>query len=277
MAFSAYDLIISLVGMSPFIIPTVIAIVLWTNKIASRFTAEDTKQIVILIVVAMVILAGVLLFIGKTCMEIRPTERFEDIDHQEESKNPKDPTEEREKKETKEIAALLHGIETADTEVCKLMTRADHFIQGNVGHPGIENPSLVTDAQQKARGEGPIVTCTTDKHLTLADAENHLTRLENTLKAFTGPTLQTTYNNTVICKEDFTGTEKPIVHVKQLQERLKKVKQTIEEQQKRLLDPIDEKTAALRRGEVSDCDKRRGAKTQLKQKPPAGTPLPSKE
>lgn len=263
MAFSAYDLIISLVGMSPFIIPMVFAIVIWTTKIASRFTVEDTKQIVILIVVAMVILAGVLLFIGTTCMEIRPTERFVDAGSTKHLEN-------------KEVNTLLHEIEIADTEVCKLMTRADHFIQGNVGHPGIENPTLVTDAQQKARGDGPIVTCTKEDHLTLADAENHIIRLENTLKSFTGPTLQNTYNNTVICKENFAGTEKPGVDVKQLQERLKNVNQTIEEQQKRLLGPIDEKTAALRRGEVSDCDKRRGAKTQLKQKPPKGSLPPTK-
>lgn len=259
MAFSAYDLIISLVGMSPFIIPMVFAIVIWTNKIASRFTAEDTKQIVMLIAVAMMVLGGVLLFIGTTCMEIRPTEHFANG---------------AEIKHDKEVKALLHEIELADTEVCKLMTRADHFIQGNVGHPGIENPSLVTDAQKKARGEGPIVECTKNEHITLEEADNHLTRLENTLQAFTGPTLQTAYNNTVVCKEDFVGTKSPVIQLKHLQDRLQRVTETIKDQQKRLLDPIDEKTAALRRGEVSDCDKRRGAKTQLKQKPPKVTPSP---
>jgi hypothetical protein len=273
MAFSVYDFVISLVGMSPFIIPMVVSVVIWSNKIASRFTPEDTQQIVILISVAMALLFGILLFIGTTCMEIRPTEQFADME--------KEDTPKKETEEDKEDRELLHGIAMADAEVCKLITRADHFIQGNVGHPGIENPSLVTDAQEKARGSGPIVECTThastkDDSITLEDAENHLTRLENTLQAFTGPTFQTAYNNTVICKEDFTGTEKPPVNRKQLQERLKKVNTTIAEQQKRLLDPIDAKTAALRRGEVSDCDKRRGAKTQLKQKPPAGS-LPSKE
>lgn len=270
MAFSVYDFVISIVGMSPFIIPMVVAIVIWSNKIASRFGPEDTQQIVILISVAMALLFGVLLFIGTTCMEIRPTEQFADL---EKGDIPK-----KESEEEKEVHELLHGIATADTEVCKLMTRADHFIQGNVGHPGIENPSLVTDAQEKARGSGPIVECSNTKEdaPTLQDAENHLTRLENTLQAFTGPTFQAAYNNTVICKEDFTGTEKPRVNRKQLQERLKKVNATIAEQQKRLLAPIDAKTAALRRGEVSDCDKRRGAKTQLKQKSPKGA-LPSKE
>lgn len=270
MAFSVYDFVISLVGLSPFIIPMIVAIVIWSNKIASRFTPEDTKQIVILISVAMALLFGILLFIGTTCMEIRPTEQFADME--------KEGTPKKETEEDKGDRELIHGIMMADAEVCKLMTRADHFIQGNVGHPGIENPSLVTDAQEKARGPGPIVECThkKDDSITLQDADNHLTRLENTLQAFTGPTFQTAYNNTVICKEDFTGTEKPPVNREQLQERLKKMNATITEQQKRLLDPIDAKTAALRRGEVSDCDKRRGAKTQLKQKPPTGS-LPSKE
>ncbi len=248
--------------MSPFIIPMVVGVLIWSNKIASRFKPEDTKKIVILISVAMALLFGVLLFIGTTCMEIRPTEQFADLEQGDTS------TKESEEEEKKEVRELLHGIATADAKVCKLMTRADHFIQGNVGHPGIENPSLVTDAQEKARGSGPIVECSNTKEdaPTLQDAENHLSRLENTLQAFTGPTFQTAYNNTVNCKENFTGTEKPRVNRKQLQERLKKVNATIAEQQKRLLAPIDAKTAALQKGELSDCDKRRGAKTQLKQK-----------
>jgi hypothetical protein len=74
--------------------------------------------------------------------------------------------------------------------------------------------------------------------------------------------LQKTYNRTVPCQEGFYDTGS-VADVSGLQARLAAVRTEIQTQQTKLLKPIDDKNAALQRGEVSDCDKRRGAKVAV--------------
>jgi len=160
------------------------------------------------------------------------------------------------------VMALLKDITAAEKDVCNLITRTDKFIQNDIGKPGHDDPQLVKDAQQKARDavDGPITDC----HATwddvsgdaaLQEADNRLTRMEATLKSFTGPELQSTYNKSVPCQTEGFQDADPLTD---LQNRLAAVKATIKSQQQKLLKPIDDKTAALQRGEVSDCDKKHG-------------------
>ncbi len=179
-------------------------------------------------------------FVGSFSMMIRPRELFVN--------GVVDPT-----------IQLLTDIGAAEKDVCNLITRTDKFIQNDIGKPGHDNPQLVTDAQQKARTAvgSPITDCgaswtDVSGDAALQEADNRLTRMEATLKSFTGPELQSTYNKSVPCQEGFTD------GLSDLQQRLAAVKTTIATQQHKLLKPIDDKTAALQRGEVSDCDKKRG-------------------
>jgi hypothetical protein len=193
-----------------------------------------------------------LVFVGSFSMMIKPRELFVDGDT---GVNP--------------ITQLLAGITAAEKDICNLITRTDSFIQSDIGKPGHDDPQLVTDAQQKARAavDGPLTDCAAvwsdvSGDAALQEADNRLSRMEGTLKSFTGPELQTTYNKSVPCQtEGFSNqTEGFADPLTDLQNRLVSVKDTITSQQQKLLKPIDDKTAALKRGEVSDCDKKRGSK-----------------
>ncbi len=242
----------------------------------SKITREDQKFIGKSFAVVAGIVFVVMVFIGTVCMNIRPTEQFEDM-------HSADPTEAESQKllaeEQTSIKALLSGIGAAEVATCKLITRVDNFIKGDVGKPGLDDPTLVTQAQQKARdiAGGPIQTCPPEDSAdidivsSIDDADNRMARLENTLNSFTGPKLKATYNKTVPCAgaEGFVdavgaGEPTPLDKIKALQKRLEVVQSIITNQQTQYLKPIDDKTAALQRGEVSDCDKGRGMKTGIK-------------
>lgn len=224
-----------LIGMSAIFVGAIYAI----QKAPASVIGDVMKDIVM---IGMVVLL-VLIFVGSFSMMIYPRELFTDISAG------SDPT-----------TALLSDIAAAEKDVCDLITRTDKFIQNDVGKPGYDNPQLVTDAQQKARTAvgSPITDCQADwsadvsGDMALQEADNRLTRMEATLKSFTGPELQSTYNKSVQCQEGFTD------GLSDLQQRLAAVKSTIATQQQKLLKPIDDKTAALQRGEASDCDKKRG-------------------
>jgi hypothetical protein len=232
-----------LIGMSVLFVGAIYAI----QKAPSTVIGEvmtDVGMIVVIVFLSVV-------FVSSFSMMIRPRELFVDGGS---SSGPVDPT-----------VQLLTDIGAAEKDVCDLITRTDKFIQNDLGKPGHDDPQLVTDAKQKARAAvgSPITDCgvswdDVSGEASLQEADNRLTRMEATLKSFTGPELQSTYNKSVPCQtEGFTDA------TTDLQNRLIAVKATIQTQQKKLLKPIDDKTAALQRGEVSDCDKKRGSKVAV--------------
>ncbi len=195
----------------------------------------------------------VAIFVASVSFMIHPWERFTDM-------VAADP-----------VTQLLTDIGTAEKDVCDLITRTDKFIQNDMGKPGHDNPQLVTDAQQKARSAvgGPLTDCAASWSVdvsgeaALSEADNRLTRMEATLKSFTGPELLATYNKTVPCQAEGFQSQ-----LSSLQARLTAVQGTIRDQQQKLLKPVDDKTAALQRGEVSDCDKKRGGNVAVTAKTP---------
>ena len=147
---------------------------------------------------------------------------------------------------------LLADIATTEEAVCKLITRVDGFLQNDVGPAGQKDPGLVTDAQSRARAGIEMVACSAGGDDVSGEEAHRITRLEETLRSFTGPELQRTYDTAMKC-EGFQGAAPP-----SLRERLTAVQATLQDQQKRLLAPIDQKTEDLHKGIASDCDKRRG-------------------
>jgi hypothetical protein len=171
------------------------------------------------------------------CVQIRPRELFVDVSGSDST------------------TALLADISAAEADVCKLITRADHFIQNDVGKAGQDDPSLIMAAQQKARGDTDMVVCGGDETQQL-EIDHRLRRLEETLRAFTGPEFKRTYDATVPCREGFLD-----ISEEAARQRLVVIRATIQEQQRKYLGPIDAKVAAMKRGDLSDCERRRGAKT----------------
>lgn len=231
---------IIIIGLLPITIGALVLLgagfVIATNQVDTALF----DQFMVYIVVAWTITLIVFVIVTHTCTSIRPTEAFADGS----GSDVGDDTD----------TQLLNDITTAEKAVCELITRTDKFIQSDVGQPGVDTPALVSDAQQKARDavDGGIVDCADLS----GDAANRITRLEATLKSFTGPELQATYNKSVPCQEGFSDSDS-------LRARLTAVQATLTSQQQKLLKPIDDKNAALQRGEVSDCDKNRGSKTAV--------------
>ncbi len=241
---ASYDVGLLALGLSPFAILLLAGLLVVGYLFASRFDdAKANSELGLIFGGALATVMAITLLLCVLCVQIRPRELFVDaagvgLDASDE-------------------AILLRDISAAEAAVCKLITRADGFIQNDGGKAGQDDPALVSAAQQKARADLDMVTCGDPATETL-DIAHRLTRLESTLAGFTGPEFKRTYDATVPCREGFigatAGSSNPRV-------RLTAIQATIAEQQQKLLGPIDAKTAAMQRGDLSDCDRRRGAKT----------------
>ena len=204
---------------------------------------------------AIVVTIAVFMVVTLFCQTIRPYEQFVD------ASGSMDPME-------AQITALLKDITDTEAEVCHLITRTDKFIQNDVGKAGQDDPQAIQDAISAARQAvgGSLTDCSTEwpadvsGAAALDEADNRLTRMEATLKSYTGPEIEKTYNATVPCTEGFQNGSDTFTALKS---RLAAVRTTIQTQRTKWLKPIDDKVSALQRGEVSDCDKKRGTKTAM--------------
>ena len=179
------------------------------------------------VIIAAVPLFLISLIICFDCAVIHPREAFEDT-------TPADP-----------LQTLFSEIGDAEDAVCKLITRTDEFIQGDVGNPGIQNPTLVKDAQNQARLSvgGSITICPATgipETETLQDADQRMQRLEATLKSFSGPRIEKVWQQSVECfvplNADINGPS-----LASLQDRLKVVQTAIALQQGKWIKEIDAK------------------------------------
>jgi len=205
-----------------------------------KLTFHDLDEVTDgLITIAVGILA-IFLIVHLFCLNIRPVERFQDA--------------------SASLSSLWTGIVETEKDICTLMTRADNFIQNQVGQPGHDNPQLVASAQQQARDKagGQLTDCTTsggdEPNGTLSDAENRIARMEVTLNGFTAPAFQQALKASQTCESFDDSTT-----LTDLQSRLATVRATIQQQQRQYLKPVDDKQAAMQRGELSDCDRQKGA------------------
>jgi hypothetical protein len=243
----------ALIGFAPFGIILLGVAILGVFYFAGRLdqkTLEDVLMGLLTVVGAIWIVA---IIVRIVCLNIVPYEKFEDVS------GSSDP-----------VASLLSGIADAETKACTLITRTNKFIKANQGHAGQLNPDLVTQAQEAALSAagGDIVDCGASwpsGEAALTEADNRLTRLETTLNGFTGPTFLKTYNKTVPCPavesfEDISGTPT----LKSLNKRLTAVNTLMQTQEQKYLKPIDQKTEQLKKGQASDCDKKQGANTAMK-------------
>jgi hypothetical protein len=252
-----YDIVLLSVGLSPFIILSLVALGVGIVVVLSRFDqAAENKTIgltVLGIGAAVYVISVILCFF---CTRVTAVERFDGA-----------------AASAADASGILVEIEQAESDVCKLVTRVDGFIQSDVGKPGADNPALVTEAQESARVGLALVPCSAtvsveaSEDATKTEAANdinhRLTLLETTLASFTGPRLKTAYDKTVPCgpaaQEGFVD----LAMTPSPESRLAAIRTAIADQKKRYLGPIDDKTAALQRGDVSDCDKQRGATTAV--------------
>jgi energy-coupling factor transporter transmembrane protein EcfT len=236
-------------GLSPFIIMAIIGILFAFYFVASKLQAEDLSYVFTALGIIVVITFGVLIFIKSSCGAIHPTERFD---------NPPVP-----------LTTFIQDVLDTEKKVCTLITQTDKFIKGDQGSAGHKDPTLVTAAQEAARAAVidpdskevvPLTDCGTPWDA--SEVANRISRMELTLKMFTGPEIQKTYNATVPCNESFvsgSGPEPVEMADPVLIQRLAAVNAVIVAQQTDWLVPINQKMKDLRSGKASSCDKQKGS------------------
>jgi len=232
------------------------------------------------------ILLGVLfvvMIVGNVCMTIHPVEHFshpvEHFSHPVEHFSAANDS--NGSNGNKIMKSLFADIASSEKDVCTLITRSNEFIQSDVGPPGVDDPTLVSAAIEKARvaAGGELTDCATTGPVSgqLKEAENRIVRLEHTIQGFTRAPIGNAYEHSDTCGNikiaavaGPPGISGAITPIDILIVRLKNIIRMITEQ-KLWLKKIDDKREALQRGEVSDCDKALGNQTYQSSLPQSGT------
>jgi hypothetical protein len=133
---------------------------------------------------------------------------------------------------------------------------ATQFIKNDIGHKGLDNPSLITEAIDEAirKVDGPITSCPPTGPPTTTDELNErLSRMQHTLDQFLEPILKNTYDKSMNCDgfADFSPN------------RITTIQATIDMLTKKYLAPIQQKQKDLQAGHASDCDKKKGASSAV--------------
>jgi hypothetical protein len=213
----------AILGFLPFIVMAVAALILLVIFVVYKVGVEVGIELLFAAGTIWMIVIAAMIFVGAACANISVREGFETS-------------------QTDDLIAL-------EKQVCTLMAASNKFVTNDVGQAGVDDPAVLAAAVTKARGPDPVTECA----LTPAQMESRISRMENTLKTFTGPQLQKTYDTTVPCKEDFATN---------LGGRLQAIKATVEQQMK-LLTPIQKKEADVKAGILSECEKKKGAKAAI--------------
>jgi hypothetical protein len=222
------------IGFLPFMIIGIAFIGAIMVLIPSKLSVEDITEIVIGMGTIWLTVIFVIIFMLVFCVNISPIERFTDTPSSSKS--------------------FLESLAKTEEAVCALMKETNDFIQGDVGQAGIDNPSLVTQAQAAAlsSANAPTTVCPSSVAPTMETANDRLSRMEVTLSAFVEPEFVKTFKSTQTC-EGFEDVES----------RLKKIQDTIRRLTGKYLDPIRQKKTELQSGILSDCDRKKGAATAV--------------
>ena len=239
------------------------------NNLLNRAFAESRNPLLVVVT----ILICTLLLVTLCCMAVHPYDSFVDYS---------------------DISA---AVTAAEIRTCKLIARADTFLESDVGGKGMETDEegnskstpmhreYVLTAQRAARApaNNNIVEC---GMVSAADIDERLTRLEATLRQFVSPVLLRTFdsgmNSSMACtvtripcheqmalfandkkrpidESMFIWTSDPKGDPKN---RLTNIVEALNCYEKRILNPLDEKVARMKRGDLSECEKKNAAKSK---------------
>ena len=235
-------------GLSPFLFimgaVTLMGIGVLISKIDIDLVSDASVTVGIIAAVTLV----VVLFVSNFCMRIRPIELFADASAA--------TTEANDEKKLKD----------AETEVCKLVTKANDYIKANVGFAGIDHPEKVTEAQQKAMlaasTGGSILSCPVPPDNEGLQPEERLNRMDRTLDRFVEPEIKKACIKAGVCM-GAEGFADPPPQALDVDQRLKGILTRAKTIKAQYLDPMDAKTADLRKGIASDSDKKAGAESAM--------------
>jgi hypothetical protein len=262
-------------------LPMAILLVIYVNETFSDALNQTLKEGFYPLCISAAIVVSVLSIVLFICMAVHP-EGF---------KNP-DQTDQTE---------LIQGITEAESKTCALISRADSFIEGDVGPKGmttdkngdtVDTPlhrQYVVDAQIDARKKvpGELVSCPG----VLPSIDDRLLALERSLIFFVGPIFLRNFNSSINSSIACSQTKIPCVSPNLVSEPLKPNIYTLssidqkrmlwktpsEDQMTRLLTikdalicyesqllkPIDQQTQRMKNGQISDCERKNSAKSGI--------------
>jgi hypothetical protein len=268
--FAALDAKYVTIGLLPFIFLLCAALIMGLGALIFYLKIDPTVVSDVLVAIGPIIAVIIvfLFFVSNVCMRIRPTEMFADTDaaiaadaaalsssisatkSKEESNN-----------ETKEEKKL----KDAETQVCKMVTKANDYIKANVGIPGIKKPELVKEALQKARDAaavtGSILTCPVPPKNEGLQPEERLNRMDRTLDRYVEPEIKKACIKAGICPKE--GFADPPPQALDVDQRIGAILTKIKTIKAQYLDAMDAKTADLQKGVASDGDKKAGADSAM--------------
>ena len=239
------------------------------NNLLNRAFAESRNPLLVVVT----ILICTLLLVTLCCMAVHPYDGFEDYTN------------------------ISAAVTAAEIRTCKLIARADIFLESDIGGKGMETDEegnskstpmhreYVLTAQRAARApaNNNIVEC---GMVSAADIDVRLTRLEATLRQFVSPVLLRTFDSgmnssmactvtRIPCHEQmalFTNDKKRPIDESMFvwtsdpkgdpKNRLSNIVEALNCYEKRILIPLDEKVARMKRGDLSDCEKKNAAKSK---------------
>ena len=156
--------------------------------------------------------------------------------------------------------------DATEARICALMKRTDDFIKNEVGIDGIDNPGLVSAKRAKlAAAAEPLFVCDAfaDYECILkkkepVDEDEHLSRMERTLMRFVYPEIAKA------CAAASCDRPCETLTLKAADTEIGRLAaiNAVADGLDRQLAIIDEKTASLRRGELSECDRQKGLANQ---------------
>jgi hypothetical protein len=156
--------------------------------------------------------------------------------------------------------------DATEERICALMKRTDEFIANDVGIDGIDNPGLVSAKRAKlATAAEPLLMCDAfaDYECILkkkepVDEDEYLSRMERTLMRFVYPEIAKA------CAAASCDQPCETLTLKAADTEIGRLAaiNAVADGLDRQLAIIDEKTASLRRGELSECDRQKGLATQ---------------
>lgn len=270
MSNSTFKIIILSIVLGP--LGLIFFIIVGTNKeLSDRVNrAFDNSKNPLL--VSVIILTCIFLFAMLCCLMINPIDSFEDYT---------------------DISAAVTALEK---RTCNLIIRVDTLLEGEVGNKGMESDAegnskttpahreFVFTAQRDARApaKNNIVECGISP---TADIDTRLARIEDTLRQFISPVLLRSFDSAmnsplacsvtrIPCYEEaalFTNTDKKPIDESMfiwtsdpkgdLKKRLANIVEALNCYEKRIMKPLDEKIERMKRGELSDCEKKNATKS----------------
>jgi hypothetical protein len=190
--------------------------------------------------IALVVMTAVVI-VTTFCVQIRPIEEFVDA-----------------------------AVAETEGRICALIKKTDEFIKNEVGIAGIDNPHLVSAkrAELAAAAEPMLICdafadyeCILKKKEAPIDEGERLSRMERTLMRFVYPEIRKACAAASCDRPCETLTLAAADTVAGRLAAMNAVADGLDRQ----LAIIDEKTASLRRGELSDCDREKGMDVGIEQ------------